>query len=681
MTNPPLSFIPGICKVNSTYADSVQGGDIYGRAAMGRFTDMNKVRFVAGFPEKLGGWTKATQTQMLGTPRGIKDWRDFSQNVYAGIGTSKKLYYYSESALNAINDITPLRAITTGTFTDKISTTNGSTSVNINHASHGQQVGDYVILTATSTVGGLTFAGVYWVATVVDANNYTITSSSAATSTVAASGGATAYTYYRITLTNPFDTVSGSASVTVNQTAHGAAPGDYVRFFGASAVGGLTIDGQYAIVNVSADSYTITASSSASGTASGGGTVTAIYDISVGLNDSAYAYGYGVGPYGGSGYGTTGSTGILLSARTWCLDRYGQQLLANPSGGTIYVYDPTIGGRAYPLYGAPAIVLGMFVTPERFVIALGVNSVPTKLAWPDQNDYTDWVSTALNTANEGRTLQNGNYLVNGMSIRSGLSIVFTNTNPYDFTYTGDDNIYASNPSGSKCGLVGPLGCTVLGDVGYWWGTNDLWMWDGSTTRLPTDDIRDYVFQDINLVQAAKFVCGSNTAKNEVFFAYCSSASSEIDRYVLYHVDMRCFSIGTLERTGWLDRELFAYPMATDASGYLYKHEYGVDADGSAMDSYITFSPMDIAKGQLIQDVTGFIPDFKRQTGAMTVTPLGRDRPMNSDTSYGPYDVTTTIVDIRLGDRMFGYTLESNVVGGDWRLGLPSVEVQPAGARR
>lgn len=683
MTNVPLSFLPGVCKSNSAYADSVQAGALQGREAVGRFTDMDGARFVAGLPEKMGGNALAYTSALTGIPRGARDWRDNSGNIYLGIGTNKKLY--AMIALTEL-DITPWRAIVTGTLTNKLSTTMGSATVNVNHTSHGLQTNDYVQLTASVTVGGLTIAGTYYV-TRLDDDNYTIQAIEVAPSTESNGGGSIAYIYYRKVLTNPFDTVIGSPVVTVHHNNHGAIAGDFVTFSSAATVGGLTINGEYTIVTVATNTYTINAGSNASSTVSGGGGTPSVeYDISIGNADSVGLYGYGIGLYGMGAYSAASPIAATSPARTWCLQKYGQQLFANPYGGTIYWWDPTISGRAAPLYGAPATMLGMFITPERFVIALGINGIPMELAWPDQNDPTDWISTPENTANEGRTLQEGAYLFNGLSIRNGVSLIFSNTAAYNFDYSGDNNVYLSTLAGTKCGLVGPLACCELAEIAYWMGTADFWRWDGSVQALPSDDIRDYVFRDINLSQAQKFVAGSNVAKREIWFSYCSANSTEIDRYVIYHIDQGCWSIGTVFNiTSWLDRGLLTYPVSTDPDGFIYNQESGVDLAGSAMESYIEFSPIDIAKGDLRQDIFSFIPDFKRQTGNVSLDVLTQNYPQDTATDDGPYaiadDGSTPIIDLRSSGKLVGYKLTSDVVGGDWRLGLPRVEIQPAGARR
>src|SRR5262245_61116180 len=52
------------------------------------------------------------------------------------------------------------------------------------------------------------------------------------------------------TLVNPFSTTSGSAIVNVNDSSHTRFQGDHVHFSGASAVGGITINGEYTVTSV-----------------------------------------------------------------------------------------------------------------------------------------------------------------------------------------------------------------------------------------------------------------------------------------------------------------------------------------------------------------------------------------------------------------------------------------------
>lgn len=688
MSNVPLNYLPGVCKSNSSYLSSVQSGGVNGRSASGRFTAMDKVRFVAGSPEKLGGATIVTGGQMTGAVRGLHDWRDNNQVIYLGAGTSYKLYYYSN---NVKIDITPLRNMVSGVLTNPFDVVMNSTTIKVHHTAHGLATGDYVKLSAGSSIGGITVAGVYTAINVLDANTYTITSISASNSTANGGGGSVSYVYYRITLSSPFTTTLSSTTVTVAHTNNGVSIGDHIIISGASAVGGITPSGEVVVTSASQNSYTFTWTSAATSGATGGGSPNFLYELPVGLLSSYASYGYGTGGYGQNGYGTTGTSSITLAARTWCLSNYGQQLLSNPSGGTIYVWDPIISGYSYPLYNAPTTCLAMFVTPERFVMALGVNGNAMQVAWPDQNDYTNWTSTPTNTANSGRTLQEGSYLVNGIAVRDGVSLVYSNTACYTFSYSGDNEIYATQIAGKGCGLIGALACAVIGGVAYWMSGSDFWSWNGTVQPLPSDDIRDYVFQDLDTTQQQKCVCGTNIAKREIIFLYPSlaDATSEISRYVIYHLDQNCWSSGSFVLTSYLDKNLYSNPIAANfvnPNSDLWYMDSGTDLSLIGTDNpTLTFSPIDISKGDKGMDVFSFIPDFQRQSGAVNLTLYSQAYPQSTQITYGPYTIASgganARIDLRANGNLIGYKLNMPSSGGDFRLGLPRLEVQPSGARR
>ena len=78
-------------------------------------------------------------------------------------------------------------------------------------------------------------------------------------------------------LTNPFTTTSGSTTVLVTDANGGFTDEDFVTFSGGTAVGGVTISGEFQIDIVSSTTYNITISSAASSSATGGGSVSAAY--------------------------------------------------------------------------------------------------------------------------------------------------------------------------------------------------------------------------------------------------------------------------------------------------------------------------------------------------------------------------------------------------------------------
>jgi hypothetical protein len=155
-----------------------------------------------------------------------------------------------------------------------------------------------------------------------------------------------------VTLTDPFNTTNTSTTVLVTDTSHGCVTGDFVTFSGATAVGGLTLDGEFQVTVLTANTYNITATSQATSTAGpGGGTVTAKYQINVGPAIPVPLVGWGAGSWGSPppvappstvgtwGYGTTSTS----SLRLWNQINYGQDLVYGPRTGGIYYWTASNG--------------------------------------------------------------------------------------------------------------------------------------------------------------------------------------------------------------------------------------------------------------------------------------------------------------------------------------------------
>lgn len=88
--------------------------------------------------------------------------------------------------------------VTSGGSLPVFATTSGSSQVEVTFPGHGYSVGNSVGYLAPTTVGGLTISGSYTVFSVIDADTFVITASSAATSTASAAmnGGEALLQYY-----------------------------------------------------------------------------------------------------------------------------------------------------------------------------------------------------------------------------------------------------------------------------------------------------------------------------------------------------------------------------------------------------------------------------------------------------------------------------------------------------
>lgn len=138
--------------------------------------------------------------------------------------------------------------------------------------------------------------------------------------------------------TDPIATTNGSKLVTISQTSHGTSIGTYVTISGATAVGGLTIAGEYEIVGIpNANTYTIIAASAATSTATGGGSsVVAELDIDAGLPTYTSNLGWGGPPWGSGGWGSNIPIGTPM--RLWSAVNYGDDLIFAEREDAIYYW-------------------------------------------------------------------------------------------------------------------------------------------------------------------------------------------------------------------------------------------------------------------------------------------------------------------------------------------------------
>lgn len=150
------------------------------------------------------------------------------------------------------------------------------------------------------------------------------------------------------TLTNPFTTNTatnsgGYTTVTVTATP-GFANGDYVTFYGGTAVGGVTVLGEYQLTYISSSTYSINVLGTASSSTTGGGTVYAVYQVTTGSITYVPSDGWGAGTWGGGVWGV-GETVLPADAgiRIWNQLNWGEDLVYGPRGFPLYYWDAAIG--------------------------------------------------------------------------------------------------------------------------------------------------------------------------------------------------------------------------------------------------------------------------------------------------------------------------------------------------
>jgi hypothetical protein len=303
-----LQFRPGINRDATSYTN--EGG----------WFDCNKIRFRAGLPEKIGGWTKYSDTQFQGNCRALHTWTALDNTNFIGIGTSEKYYL---NAGGVYYDITPVR-LTTSAGDVTFSATNGSSTITVTDTDHGANINDYVTFSGAALLG----SGGHVTANILN-QEHQITSITSSTQYVI-----DVISLLDSTAINDTDGINDSVtSVTVDDTSSFASSGnikigdEVMTYTGKTSTTftGLSRGALSTSASSHADNATVTEMPNASDSGNGGSSTVGTYQINVGLDDNSYGNGWGAGIWGGiSGSAATTAvndgSGMAASASSVTVD-------------------------------------------------------------------------------------------------------------------------------------------------------------------------------------------------------------------------------------------------------------------------------------------------------------------------------------------------------------------------
>ena len=520
-----------------------------------------------------------------------------------------------------------------------------------------------------------------------------------------------------VSLSGPFATSSGSAVVTVTDANGGYKNNDFVTFSGASAVGGLTLNGEFQITYSTGNTYTLTASSTASSSASGGGTVSAAYQINTGAELAVPLTGWGAGTWGELTWGNGGTGEERL--RVWSQGNFGEDLIFGHRGSRLYFWDASddtpLDNRGTELSAesgasdvptAQNIILVSDI--NRFVFCFGANIIgtttqdPLLIRWSDQEDAVNWTPAATNQAGSLR-LSRGSEIIAAEQTRQEV-LVWTDFSLYALQYVGAPTVWTGQLVGENISIVSQKCVAVADNVAYWFGKDKFYMYDGGTRVLPCN-VKKYVFNDINLTNQEQIFAGTNEGFDEIWWFYPSADSDTNDRYVVYNYMQKIWYYGTIARTAWLDSGIRDFPVAATNTKNLVLHESGLDdaetATTSAISASITSAQFDLDDGHKFMLVSRMLPDisFEGSTADSPVVTMSMSALQNSGSGFNdplsesgnssgtvtrtassPVEKFTEQIFLRVRGRQVSFKIESSSTGIAWQLGSPRIDMRPDGRR-
>jgi hypothetical protein len=691
-----ILFKPGINRENTRY--TTEGG----------WYDGDKVRFRQGTPEKIGGWQRLSSNTFIGVCRSLWNWVTLNGFNLLGVGTNLKFYIERGGVYN---DITPIRR--TATLTNPFTAVSGSAVLTVSDVAHGCVTGDFVTFSGATGLGGAVTAGVLnaeYQVNAVNPNFYTITVGVVANATdVAGSpGGGTVTAAYQIGI---------GSEVTVPATGWGAGS------WGAGGWG--TGDPSLAAIRLwNQNNYgedlvfgprgggifywDATAGLTSRGVLlrNLGGTAT-ITIASPAVVTSTILYSEGAAVV----FSTTGAlpTGITAGDTYFAFNNVGLTFqLIDTAGNVVNTTGSQSGVQTITPNDIPLMQNYLIVSDtSRFILTFGVNDYgsavqdPMLIRWSSQDDPYNWTPDATNQAGSIR-LSDGSEIVTAIQTRQEI-VVFTDAALYSLQYLGPPNVWQTQLLGSSMSIIGPSSVATASGVVYWMGVDKFYLYDGRVQTLNCD-VRRYVFSDINLDQAAQVFAGTNEGFNEIWWYYCSTGSTEVDKYVVYNYLEKIWYYGTLGRTAWLDSGIRDFPMAATYNQNIVYHESGINDNETGttlpIAANISSSEFDIGDGHNFGFVWRVLPDLTFETSSnsptaqpptVTMTLLGltssgsgvtstAGAPVVRGASYVITEEFTGQINTRIRGRQMIFKIESDQINTAWQIGAPRIDIRPDGRR-
>jgi hypothetical protein len=624
-----LQFKPGVNRDQTNYTN--EGG----------WNECDKIRFRSGYPEKIGGWLKATPEFMLGVCRQLFGWITSYADNFLACGTNKKVYI---EVGGYFYDITPLRPVTptlTTTVTDNcITTTNGSGVVTIVAVGANATEGNYIDIAGATSVGGITAAtlnATHEVATVINVNAFTFVVGTNATS--GATGGGTG-------INLSFEIDVGFASATLGY-------GWGTSTWGIVGWGLNSPDG----VNLPQQDWWFDQFDN---------------DLVMNIRNGPIYY---------WSRGTNATPDAALATRAVLLS--------------------SLGGAA----DVPNKAMQTLVSQnDKHLLAFGCQPYagastdfdPLLIRWASQDDPGMWTPLVTNSAGFIR-VSRGSEIVRAIPTKQEI-LVFTEATLNSLQFTGTSDVFALQEIGDNLSIIGPRAVSIVNNMTFWMGKDKFYVYTGRVETLPCT-LRNHVFTNINYSAVDQIICGTNEGWNEVWWMYPTANSNFNNAYVIFNHLERIWYYGTIDRTAWLDNPLRQFPQAIDADNvnelsYLYNHEDGTNDDTLPMTAYIQSSDFDIAEGDQFMLTRRIIPDINF-TGSSASNPEANFviRPRNfpgstyqNNASNTQRVIQTTVnqftdqVFLRARARQVALKIESTGLDTQWQLGSPRLDMRPDGKR-
>ncbi len=322
--------------------------------------------------------------------------------------------------------------------------------------------------------------------------------------------------------------------------------------------------------------------------------------------------------------------------------------------------------------------------------------------WSVPGSPTDFAGTGSGTAAITSQKLIAGRQSRGSASASPSGLIWSSDRLIRVSFVGGSPVFAFDEVGTT-NVLSPA-CIVEYDGTFFWpGGARFFIYSGVIRELPNAQNVDYFFDNINMAYRGRCFGFVNPRWGEIWWCYPRGDATECTHAIIYNVRLNTWydtELPNSGRTCAVPPCMCQFPILgdirptgiNDAYYRILRHEVGLnELDGVAQNvvrSSFTTPDISLLKARepisRVIDAVEFEPDFE-QSGDLTMTVIGNANSRAPTRTTNTYTITdpnggvpASEQTIRLKDshRQIRMKIESNALGGDYRMGAPFLHIQP-----
>lgn len=371
------------------------------------------------------------------------------------------------------------------------------------------------------------------------------------------------------------------------------------------------------------------------------------------------------------------------------------------------IYSGQVGvNSAFTALANAPNVSGGLVVLHPYLFAYGNNGL---VAWCSEGDPTVWDPAAMGS-DAGDAHITENKILRGVPFTGGVAaspggLFWSLDKLHRASFVGGDAIFQFDHVGDAY-LIGADAVVEYNGLYYWVEHDRFCYYNGTIIEMENVMNMDFFFENINRNQRQKVVGFKIQRFGEIGWMFCKGDATEPNWAIIYNTRGNFWYDTPLPeggRSAAISSSTFNYPIwagiptPSETSYPLWQQEFGFDkivgSSTQAIRSFFETSMFSQPGGgwpgqggpTLDQQTLVFRlePDFQ-QNGDMNVSVIARSTPQGTDVNIvNPtiFTPTTEYLDFGQYDgRLVRLRFESNVQGGQYKMGNPLIHIKAGGGR-